>query len=75
MSYEQAERDIAYLTGIRIAAKTQQRLVHCQTFSLPSVAEPLQELCVDGGKVRLRTPPQQACVFGETIKPLLPTRG
>lgn len=61
VSYEQAERDVDYLTGIRIPAKTQQRLVHRQTFPLPTVAEPLQELCVDGGKVRLRTPPQQAC--------------
>jgi len=55
VSYEQAERDVAYLTGIRIPAKTQQRLVHHQTFELPSVEEPIAQLGVDGGKVRVRT--------------------
>lgn len=61
MSYEQAERDIAYLTGIRVPAKTQQRLVHRQTFDLPDVEQPIEELSVDGGKVRLRTPLGQEC--------------
>lgn len=61
MSYEQAELDIAYLTGIRVAAKTQQRLVHRQTFDLPNVEQPMEELSVDGGKVRLRTPLAEAC--------------
>ena len=62
MSYEQAEQDVAYLTGIRISAKTQQRLVHRQTFALPNTREqPIEELCVDGGKVRLRTPLGEAC--------------
>ncbi len=56
VSYEQAEQDMAYLTGIRIPAKTQQRLVHRQSFALPSIEESIEELCVDGGKVRLRTP-------------------
>lgn len=61
VSYAQAQQDIAYLTGIRIPAKTQQRLVHRQTFPLPNADQSLEELCVDGGKVRLRTPPKQAC--------------
>ena len=61
VSYEQAERDVAYLTGIRVPAKTQQRLVHCQTFPLPSGDEPMAELGVDGGKVRVRTLLAQAC--------------
>ena len=56
VSYEQAERDIAYLTGIRVPAKTQQRLVHRQHFDLPDIEQPIEELSVDGGKVRLRTP-------------------
>lgn len=54
-SYEQAEREVAYLTGIRVPAKTQQRLVHQQTFAMPCVKTALKELCVDGGKIRLRT--------------------
>lgn len=61
VSYEQAEHDVAYLTGIRVPAKTQQRLVHRQTFVLPSETEPIEELCVDGGKIRLRTPLGEAC--------------
>lgn len=55
VSYEQAERDLAYLTGVRVSAKTQQRLVHRQVFALPIPEQAIEELCVDGGKVRLRT--------------------
>lgn len=55
MSYKQAARDVAYLTGICVPAKTQQRLVHHQSFAMPTVDKPIEELCVDGGKVRLRT--------------------
>jgi len=54
-SYEQAEREVAYLTGIRVPAKTQQRLVHQQTFAMPPIDRAIEELCVDGGKIRLRT--------------------
>ena len=63
VSYKQAEKDIAYLTGIRVAAKTQQRLVHRQTFDLPNIEQPttMEELSVDGGKVRLRTPLGEEC--------------
>lgn len=35
VSYEQVAQDRAYLTGIRIPATTQQRIVHPQTFDLP----------------------------------------
>lgn len=61
VSYEQAEQDIAYLTGIRVAAKTQQRLVHRQSFELPNVKQAIEEISVDGGKVRVRTPVGEAC--------------
>ncbi len=56
VSYEQAEQDLAYLTGIRVPAKTQQRIVHRQTFDWPVIEQPIEELSVDGGKVRVRTP-------------------
>ncbi len=46
---------------MRVPAKTQQRLVHCQTFSSPTVDASIQELSVDGGKVRVRTPIGEAC--------------
>jgi hypothetical protein len=42
VSYEQAEQDLAYLTGIRVLAKTQQRLVHRQTFDLPDIEQAAQ---------------------------------
>lgn len=61
VSYEQAEQDIAYLTGIRVPAKTQQRLVHRHTFEWSDVEQPMAELSVDGGKVRLRTPLGEEC--------------
>lgn len=60
VSYEQAATDISYLTGIRVPAKTQQRLVHAKNFCPPTV-ETLDELSVDGGKVRLRTPLGEPC--------------
>lgn len=40
---------------MRVPAKTQQRLVHTQTFALPTEQEAIAELGVDGGKVRVRT--------------------
>ncbi len=61
VSYQQAEQDIAYLTGIRVPAKTQHRLVHRQSFDLPNVEQPIEELSVDGGKVKLRTPLGEKC--------------
>lgn len=61
VSYERAAQDVAYLTGIRVPAKTQQRLVHHQRFPQPSAPEALNELSVDGGKVRIRTPLGEPC--------------
>lgn len=61
VSYAQASQDVAYLTGIRVPAKTQQRLVHQQHFAQPQADEALSELSVDGGKVRIRTPTGELC--------------
>ncbi len=61
VSYEHAAFDVAYLTGIRVPAKTQQRLVQQQTFAHPTEKERLSELSVDGGKVRIRTPLGDSC--------------
>lgn len=61
VAYEQAAKDVAYLTGIRVPAKTQQRLVHQQIFPQPREDEGLSELSVDGGKVRMRTPVGEPC--------------
>jgi len=56
VSYANAASDVAMLTGIRVSSKTQQRLVQGHDFPLPSAVSPIPEACVDGGKVRLRTP-------------------
>jgi hypothetical protein len=58
-SYERAEEDIEVLTGVKVSHSTQQRLVHRQTFELPQVDRSVEEMSVDGGKVRLRTPQGQ----------------
>ena len=55
-SYERAAEDIEVLTGVKVSHSTQQRLVHRQTFELPQVEATVEEMSVDGGKVRLRTP-------------------
>lgn len=60
VSYAQACNDVSYLTGMRVPAKTQQRLVQSHDFAEPQLAE-LKEVSVDGGKVRLRTPLGEPC--------------
>ena len=59
-SYERRAEDIQGLTGVRVSHSTQQRLVHRQTFDLPQVEQAVEEMSVDGGKVRLRTPKGQS---------------
>lgn len=61
VAYAQAEQDVAYLTGLHVPAKTQQRLVHHHVFPQPQAEEALNELSVDGGKVRIRTPLGERC--------------
>ena len=55
-SYERAAEDLQVLTGVAVSHSTQQRLVHRQSFDLPQVAQIVEEMSVDGSKVRLRTP-------------------
>ncbi|NEP29862.1 ISKra4 family transposase, partial [Moorena sp. SIO3I6] len=56
VSYDNAARDIEYYTGMKISAKTQQRLVHRYNFTDNDCSKDIEEVSVDGGKVRLRTP-------------------
>lgn len=60
-SYQRAEEDIEVLTGIKVSHGTQQRMVHRQTFELPKVEQKIEEMSIDGGKVRLRTPLGEPC--------------
>ena len=43
------------LTGVAVSRSTKQCLVHRQRFDLPQVTHAVEEMSVDGGKVRLRT--------------------
>lgn len=60
-SYQRAEEDIKVLTGIEVSHGTQQRMVHRQTFEPPLVKQPIEEISIDGGKVRLRTARGKPC--------------
>ncbi|MEO1132469.1 MAG: ISKra4 family transposase [Cyanobacteria bacterium J06639_1] len=60
-SFAQAERDIELLVGVRVGHSTQHALVQRQELSLPECKQTLADVCVDGGKVRLRTPIGDAC--------------
>jgi hypothetical protein len=61
VSYERASQEVAYLTGINVSAKTQQRLVQRHPFDEPQAEVPIAELAVDGGTIRLRTPLGEPC--------------
>ena len=64
MSYENAARDIACYTGMKVSATTQQRLVHRHQFKETSCREQVSEISVDGGKVRLRTESKgESCIW------------
>ncbi len=53
-SYQDAEKDIVALTGVKVGHTTQHRLVQRQEFEMPSAKLAVSEVSVDGGKVRLR---------------------
>lgn len=53
-SFQNAEVDVAALTGIEVGHSTQQRLVGRQSFELPEAKQGVSEVSIDGGKVRLR---------------------
>ena len=54
-SYEKAEQKIKKLTGMAVSRSTQQRLVHRYEFEELQVDKEVEEISIDGGKVRLRT--------------------
>jgi len=53
-SYQKGEKDLETFTGIRVAHSTLQRMVKRQDFELPTSKQGVQEITLDGGKVRLR---------------------
>ncbi len=63
VSYENAAAEVKHLTGIEISKSTQQRLIHRQEFDLPKPESVLEELSVDGGNIRVRTPEGEPSVW------------
>ncbi len=59
--YREAATEVAMMTGIKVSLKTQQRLVHRQDFRPPEVAGAVEvnQMSLDGGQIRLVTPPGQ----------------
>lgn len=53
-SFQNAEADIAAFTGIRMGHSTHQRLVGRQSFAEAEAKQGVNEVSIDGGKVRLR---------------------
>jgi hypothetical protein len=53
VSYAQTQTDIELFTGIRVSAKTQQRLVQRQAVEFPIAERPVTEVALDGGMVRV----------------------
>jgi hypothetical protein len=54
-SFQDSEKDIEALTGIKVSHSTLQRLVHRQEFEEPTALQGVSEVSIDGGKVRLRS--------------------
>lgn len=53
-SFQDAEADLAALTGMSIGHSTHQRLVGRQSFEFTEAKQGVSEISIDGGKVRLR---------------------
>ncbi len=53
-SYARGEKDLEKFTGIRVSHSTLQRLVNIQDLELPTSKQGVQEITLDGGKIRLR---------------------
>lgn len=56
-SFFQAEKDLLLLTGMKVGHSTLQRQVYTniEHLDFPDSSIAVNEVCIDGGKVRLRT--------------------
>jgi hypothetical protein len=54
-SFQDGEKDILALTGIKVSHSTLQRLVQRQEYYEPQALQGVSEVSIDGGKVRLRS--------------------
>jgi hypothetical protein len=60
-SFQNAERDLELLMGIKVAHSSQHRWVQAAEIDEPQVNHIVSELSTDGGKVRLRTAARGEC--------------
>jgi hypothetical protein len=65
VSYAQAAVEVEVRTGRQVSAKTQQRLEARHPFEPPTSAEPVEQMSLDGGMIRLRTPLGEASEWRE----------
>lgn len=63
VSYQHAAEDIEYFIGMPVSRSVQQRLVHRHDFALPAAGTMVEELSVDGGNIRIRTPEGHPCTW------------
>ena len=61
VSYQNTAQELEILTGLKVCHSTQQRLVQRYELTEVKVKQEVEELSVDGGKVRLRTPKGLGC--------------
>lgn len=64
-SYSRSEEDFEILTGIHLSHSTHQRLVHRQEFEEIICEPPVEVICIDGGKARIRTPKSEECIWND----------
>lgn len=64
-SYERSQQDIEVLTGMSVSHSTHHRLVHRHDFPEKVVAKSVEAMSIDGGKVRIRTPLGEECVWND----------
>ena len=60
-SYARTAANVAELTGIKISHSSQQRLVQKQEFPEMTTTKTIEEMSLDGGKVRMRTEKGKKC--------------
>jgi hypothetical protein len=53
-SYQNAEKDLEILTGVKVSHSTQHRRVQTREWSVPEAKQAIAQVSIDGGKVRLR---------------------
>jgi hypothetical protein len=64
-SYQRGEEDLEKLTGIKVSHSTLQRMVVKEEWSEIEVSEEIEEISLDGGMVRLRTPLKESSEWRE----------